>query len=86
MAPPTRRSAWLHGGRLCATNTGVRHGFPDNSLRVGIADDVGCAREALARMLEALGHEVVFQAERGRELVQACLEHRPEVVITEPLT
>jgi DNA-binding NarL/FixJ family response regulator len=55
------------------------------SLQVGIADDVGCAREVLARMLEALGHEVVFQVESGGELIRACLEHRPDLVITDNL-
>jgi len=39
----------------------------------------------LARMLEALGHEVVIQAQTGQELVDACAARRPDLVITDNL-
>jgi CheY-like chemotaxis protein len=56
---------------------------PTISLRVGTADDVKSDRELLSRMLETLGHEVAFQAQSGRELIEACLAHQPELVITD---
>jgi DNA-binding NarL/FixJ family response regulator len=56
---------------------------PALNLRVIIADDVRADRVLIAEMLTSLGHEVVCQAKNGRELIDACLEHSPELVITD---
>jgi response regulator NasT len=52
-------------------------------LRIGIADDLRYEREMLTRMLQTLKHEVIFQAESGQDLVEACLRHRVDLVITD---
>ncbi|HEX7446109.1 MAG TPA: response regulator [Pirellulales bacterium] len=54
-----------------------------NSLRVAIADDEPQVRETLSGMLRILGHEVVFSGSTGRELVDHCLEERPDLVLTD---
>lgn len=56
---------------------------PSQSLRVGIADDIKSARLLLTEMLESLGHQVIFQAKSGRELVEACGKDRPDLVVTD---
>lgn len=52
-------------------------------LRIGVADDELDMREYFQRMLPLLGHDVVFVAENGRELVERCLADRPELVISD---
>lgn len=52
-------------------------------LRVAIADDEPEMREYLQETLSLLGHDVVCTAENGRQLVEACRERRPELLITD---
>lgn len=52
-------------------------------LRVAIADDDPEIRKTLAGMLKTLGHEVAFAGATGRELVEYCLEKRPDLVLTD---
>lgn len=54
-------------------------------LRVGIADDLRSDRLVLAEMLKALGHEVVFEVQTGKELLEACGRCHPDLVITDNL-
>lgn len=54
-----------------------------NTLRVAIADDEPAVRETLTAMLRTLGHEVVFSGSTGRELVEHCLDERPDLVLTD---
>ena len=56
------------------------------SLRVAIADDDLAMRDALQRMLEDLGHEVVVVAEDGESLIDQSVKTQPDVVITGTLT
>lgn len=51
-------------------------------IRVAIADDHGVVREGLARLVDALEDmEVVGLAANGREAVEVCREHRPDVIL-----
>ena len=52
-------------------------------LRVVIADDESEMRDYLCETLPLLGHEVVAAATDGRELVAACHELRPDLVISD---
>jgi AmiR/NasT family two-component response regulator len=54
-----------------------------NRLRVAVADDEPDVRSTLVKMLEALGHEVVFAASTGRELVDHCLATPVDLVMTD---
>ena len=54
-----------------------------NTLRVAIADDEPAVRETLTAMLRTLGHQVVFSGSTGRELVEHCLDERPDLVLTD---
>lgn len=51
--------------------------------RIVVADDEPDMREYFARVLPRLGHEVVAAASDGWELVEKCLEQRPDLVITD---
>lgn len=51
-------------------------------MKVVIADDEPLARERLRTLLgEQSGVEVVAEAENGLEALQACAEHKPDVVL-----
>lgn len=52
-------------------------------LRIAVADDELDMREYLQRFLPRLGHEVVAAVENGRQLVEACHELAPDLVITD---
>jgi CheY-like chemotaxis protein len=52
-------------------------------LRIAIADDEPDMRNYLQKILPRLGHEVVAVAADGRELVELCRAHRPDLVITD---
>ena len=52
--------------------------------RVVIADDVDAARALFRHALESHGRiKVVAEARNGREAVEAVLEHRPDVLLTD---
>jgi DNA-binding NarL/FixJ family response regulator len=53
------------------------------SLRIVIADDAVLLREGLARLLTEDGHEVVAAVGDGPALIEAVLEHRPDVSIVD---
>lgn len=53
------------------------------TLRISVADDESDMRDYFQRILPLLGHEVVSVAGTGRELVAHCLEHRPDLAITD---
>lgn len=53
------------------------------ALRVAVADDESTVRDVLARMLTALGHQVVFTATTGRELVDRCQASPVDLVMTD---
>jgi response regulator NasT len=52
-------------------------------LRIVVADDEADMRDYFRKMLPVLGHRLVAVADNGRELVQLCLEQRPDLVITD---
>ena len=52
-------------------------------MRVVIADDAVLLREGLIRLVEENGHTVVSAVGDGPSLVEAILEHRPEVSIVD---
>ncbi len=53
------------------------------TLRIAVADDEPDMRDYFQTILPGLGHDVVAVASDGRELVEACLAHKPDLVITD---
>ena len=53
------------------------------SLRIVVADDEPDMRDYFKKILPRLGHVVVAVAQNGRELVEQCRTHRPDLVITD---
>jgi len=53
------------------------------SLRIAIADDEPDMREYFQKILPTLGHTVVSAAATGKELVQHCGKHLPDLVISD---
>ncbi len=53
------------------------------SLRILVADDEPTILDGYRRMLHVLGHTVEATAESGRELVEQCRRHRPDIVISD---
>lgn len=52
-------------------------------LRIVIADDEPRMREFFSKAIDRLGHQVVGMAATGRELVECCLEMKPDLIITD---
>lgn len=52
-------------------------------LRIAVADDEPDMQEYFAKILPRLGHHVVAVATNGRELVDACHQHLPDLVISD---
>jgi len=52
-------------------------------LRIAIADDEVDMRDYLCRMLPRLGHEVVAVAADGDQLIAACRQCTPDLIITD---
>ncbi len=55
----------------------------NRSLKIAIADDDADMREFYTQALDLLGHEVTITASTGRELVDQCHLHRPDLIITD---
>ncbi len=53
------------------------------SLRIVVADDEEFMLNYYREILPSLGHEVVAAATTGRELIELCRRHRPDLVITD---
>ena len=53
------------------------------SLRIVAADDEVNMRDFYRTILTRQGHQVIGIAENGRELVELCREHRPDLVVTD---
>jgi DNA-binding NarL/FixJ family response regulator len=56
---------------------------PGGSLRVVVADDAVLLREGLVRLLAEEGHQVVAAVGDGPALVEAVLEHHPDVSVVD---
>jgi response regulator NasT len=54
-----------------------------NGLRIVIADDEPDMRDYFRKMLPRMGYQVVAVAQNGRELIDQCLQCRPDLVITD---
>jgi two-component system, response regulator PdtaR len=55
----------------------------NRSLRIAVADDEPDMQDYFRTILPGLGHEVVAVAGDGRELVEACRNLKPDMVITD---
>ncbi|MCL4205006.1 MAG: response regulator [Pirellulaceae bacterium] len=53
------------------------------SLRIVIADDEPRMRDYMWQSLERLGHQVVAAARTGRELIEQCRTHQPDLIISD---
>lgn len=53
------------------------------TLRIVVAEDEPDMREFFQRFLPRMGHEVVAVAENGRQLLELCRQHHPDLVITD---
>lgn len=53
------------------------------ALRISVADDETDMQDYFKTILPLLGHEVVSVARTGKELVEHCRQHRPDLVITD---
>jgi response regulator NasT len=53
------------------------------TLRIAVADDEPDVRDYFRVMLPRLGHEVVAAASNGRELVDLCRKHHPDLIIAD---
>ena len=56
---------------------------PIRPLSVAIADDEADMRDWYARVLTALGHDVIVSARDGQELVDRCYAARPDLLIVD---
>lgn len=52
-------------------------------LRIAVADDELDMRDYFTRILPRWGHEVVFVAENGAQLVDYCRQTPPDLVVTD---
>ncbi|MDH6579689.1 response regulator transcription factor [Kitasatospora sp. MAP5-34] len=52
-------------------------------MRVVLAEDLYLLREGLIRLLEAHGFTIAAAVETGPELLEALLEHRPDVAVVD---
>lgn len=57
------------------------HSNSTSKVRVAIADDDATQRMLLQRLVEGLGHQVVWLAENGEQAIALCGEHRADVVL-----
>jgi AmiR/NasT family two-component response regulator len=55
----------------------------NEALRIVVADDEPDMRDYFRKLLPRLGHQVVALAANGRELVEQCRAHQPDLVITD---
>jgi CheY-like chemotaxis protein len=53
------------------------------TLRIAVADDEQDVRDYFRVMLPRLGHQVVAAAANGRELVELCRQHQPDLIIAD---
>lgn len=53
------------------------------TLRIAVADDEPDVRDYFRVMLPRLGHQVVASAANGRELVELCRQHKPDLIIAD---
>ncbi len=51
------------------------------TLRITVADDEPRMRDYLWESLQRMGHRMVSAARNGRELVEQCRQHEPDLVI-----
>jgi DNA-binding NarL/FixJ family response regulator len=56
---------------------------PARSLRIVVADDAVLLREGLVRLLTEEGHQVLAAVADGPALVEAVLQHRPDVSVVD---
>ncbi len=55
----------------------------NRNLRIAIADDEIDMRDYFQKILPSLGHTVVAAAKTGKELLDDCKKHQPDLVITD---
>src|SRR5260370_32444608 len=54
-----------------------------NTLRIAVADDERDMRQFFEEVLTHLGHQVVVNAETGRQLIDRCHTTAPDLIITD---
>src|SRR5437868_2168282 len=76
------------GGPKCGLRNGYRGHLAEASLmkvsvRIAVADDEPRMRQFYEEVLPVLGHEVVYSAATGKELLAGCQQVHPDLVITD---
>lgn len=67
------------------TNTPAASAKRAQGARVVVAEDEAIVRKDIEDILTAQGHTVVGRTARGEEVLELCLEHRPDVVLMDIL-
>ncbi|REE97627.1 response regulator [Thermomonospora umbrina] len=52
-------------------------------MRVVLAEDLALLREGLVRLLEAAGFEIAAAVDNGPDLLEALVDHRPDVAVVD---
>jgi DNA-binding NarL/FixJ family response regulator len=68
---------------LTPSGAGAWPGAARRSLRIVVADDAVLLREGLIRLLAEDGHQVVAAVGDGPALIDAVLEHRPDISVVD---
>ncbi len=55
----------------------------NTTLRIAVADDEPVMIEFYRKILHHMGHEVISESNSGADLIKACLDERPDLVITD---
>ena len=77
-----RERRTLQPGRFLLT-TSTKKPNVARALRIVVADDEPRMQSYFRKVLPALGHEVVGVAGNGRELLELCRQHSPDLVISD---
>jgi response regulator NasT len=74
------------GGRLSVENPRVEKAMLEErtlSVRIAVAEDEPDVRKTFVRLLEVMGHRVVYSVSNGAELLEQSLENQVDVVFVD---
>jgi CheY-like chemotaxis protein len=74
------------GDRFSVEQAPVENAMPEErtlSVRIAVAEDEPDVRKTFVRLLEVMGHEVIFSVSNGAELLEQALEDHVDVVFVD---